>query len=204
MTQGTGGLILPPRRREPNDALDADASGHGDSPASDHAAAPGHDVLVTTSSLSWVRRFEIRGAWPFVSAAEVQERFEQLVHRRWLVSSSGAPPERPRPEMPPADVFVVGKEIWVEVDLPGVDPDSVDVQLRNGDLVIEAERRARTPARGARAAAVERPRGRVHRRVPLPLRVGAARLERHFERGILQVRIQPAADSLAEGEAEES
>lgn len=201
MAQGTGGLILPQRRRK---AGDPDASGHGDSTASDRAGAPSHDVLVTTSSLSWVRRFEIRGAWPFVSAAEVEERFEQLVHRRWLVSRSGTAPQDPRPDSPPADVFVVGGEIWVEVDLPGVDPDSVRVQLRDGDLVIEAERRARTPAQGAQAAAVERPRGRVHRRVPLPLRLGAAQLERHFESGILQVRIRPAAGSLAEGKAEKT
>lgn len=156
------------------------------------------DVVVATSSLSWVHRFEIRGAWPFVSAAEVEERFEQLVRRRWLVSSGAGAAPHPHTDTPPADVFVVDGEVWVEVDLPGVDPDSVQVELQGRDLLIEAERRTRVPAQGARAAAVERPQGRVRRRIPLPLWIGAARVELHYEGGILQVHIRPQAESEAE------
>lgn len=187
MAQACGGLILTEAKR-------GDGS-ESEGPARNERPSSGQAVLVSSSARSWVHRFEVRGAWPFVSAAEVHERFEQLVHHRWVVTRTREVAVRSQPHTPPADVFVVDGEIWIEVDLPGVAPETLRVRLDDGDLRIEAERRSLAPAQGARAAAVERPSGLLRRRVPLPLRVGAARLEWQFEDGILQVRVRPGAES---------
>jgi HSP20 family molecular chaperone IbpA len=174
--------------------------GNGDQPEDGNAEAervrrgPAREVVLSASSQAWFRRFEISGSWPFVSAAEVEERFEQLVRRRWISPRGPSAGSRPREAGPPVDVFVADGDIWVEVDLPGVTPETVRARLEDGDLVVEAERLAAAPARGARATSVERPQGRLYRRIPLPRLAGPARLEHDFEGGVLRVRIRLKAE----------
>jgi HSP20 family protein len=126
-------------------------------------------------------RFALDASWPFPSAAEIERRFEQMIRRRW----SGS-----RPELP-ADVFLVGEEIFVEVDLPGVDPEAVHARLEGTVLVIEATRHIQPPAETVRAAWRERAGGPLRRSVPLPATPSAPRIELRLEAGVLRVRIRP-------------
>jgi HSP20 family molecular chaperone IbpA len=125
--------------------------------------------------------FRIPTAWPFPSPDEIERRFERLIRSRWGGTAS----------VPAADVFVHGREVWVEVDLPGVIEQEVRARVEAGVLVIEATRRFVPPAREARPAALERPRGPIRRAVPLPTRARRARLEYRLESGVLRVRILP-------------
>lgn len=119
--------------------------------------------------------------WPFPSSAEIEARFEELIRRRW---SGGA-------GQPPADVFVLGREVWVEIDLPGVERESVSVRFERGQLLVEAERMPTSSPREARPALLERIRGPLRRRVPLPKLAGRGRVEFELEGGVLRVRVVP-------------
>lgn len=125
--------------------------------------------------------WEVPGPWPFPSSAEIEQRFEELVRARWGEREGSAP----------ADVFIYGEEIWVEMDLPGVPAEAVRVMLERGMLLVEAIRPAAPPEEQARPARIERRRGPIRRRVPLPAPLAAARIEFRLESGVLRVRLRP-------------
>lgn len=125
--------------------------------------------------------WEVPGPWPFPSSAEIEQRFEELVRARWGGREGSAP----------ADVFIYGEEIWVEVDLPGVPEEAVRVVLERGMLLVEASRPAPASGEQAQPARIERPRGPIRRRVPLPAPLAAARIEFRLESGVLRVRLRP-------------
>jgi HSP20 family molecular chaperone IbpA len=124
-------------------------------------------------------RFEIptRFAWP--SAEEVEQRFEERIRGRWNAREASIP----------ADVFLSAGEVVVVVDLPGVPLGDVQLRASGAALVIEATRRVPASAGEARPARLERPRGPVHRVVPLPRRVQET-FEVELEEGVLVVRLR--------------
>ena len=81
-----------------------------------------------------------------------------------------------RPSVMPMDAWRDGDTFHVEFDLPGVNPDSIDLDVERNVVTVKAERpaarqrrradRRRTPARGVQPAADPRrqPRHRAHRR----------------------------------------
>jgi HSP20 family molecular chaperone IbpA len=125
------------------------------------------------------RSWEI-SASNFPSAGQIERRFEELIRGRWVSDVIS----------PPVDVFVYEEEVRIEVDLPGVEEERVRVQLEGTVLLIEAER-SEAPARGAsRAERIERPRGLLRRRVPLPRPVAMPRVETQLHAGVLIVRVR--------------
>jgi HSP20 family molecular chaperone IbpA len=132
---------------------------------------------VTHQSQSWL----VVTNWPGSGAAEVERRFEEL-RRRWQ-------PETPVGSTPPADVFVVGHEIWVEVDLPGAG--EVETRIEAGELVIEARREIQLPG-AARVSSRERSTGSMQRRLRLPHHVERPLIESTYEAGVLRIRVVPA------------
>lgn len=129
-------------------------------------------------------RWEIAADWPFPSAGDVARRFEELIGRRWRAASVE----------PPADVFVLEKEIVVEMDLPGVEEGGVVLRVEGETLWVEATRRIALPAEAARPARLERSPGLIRRQVPLPRVVAHARVEYSLERGVLRVRVRGPND----------
>jgi len=81
-------------------------------------------------------------------------------------------PQRPgtrRPSWePPADVFETQSEVWVLVVLPGVAPESVQVELFQNDVTVCGERALPPAFRSAVVHRLEIPHGRFERRVALP------------------------------------
>jgi HSP20 family protein len=76
----------------------------------------------------------------------------------------------------------------VEADLPGVDPDSVEVTVEHGTLTIRAER---TPHYGEseQVIAAERPQGSFTRQLSLGEGVDADNLTARYTDGVLHITI---------------
>lgn len=123
--------------------------------------------------------WEIPGTWRFPSPQELADHFEARIRRGW----------RSEEVEPAADVFVFQNEVWIEVDLPGVEQGQVSARLEGGAVWIEATRHLAPPSPAARATRLERPRGRIRRRIPLPTSPPTPRLEVRLEGGVLRVRI---------------
>ena len=131
-------------------------------------------------------RWKLAEGWPFLSGAEIERRFEETIRARWGTPAGAGVP---------VDVFFHGREILIEVDLPGVERESVEVRLEEGEILVEAHRVPGPRGEDVRPARLERVRGRIRRRVPLPARVESGRLEFDLEGGVLRVRLRPGNDA---------
>jgi HSP20 family molecular chaperone IbpA len=100
------------------------------------------------------------------------ERARSLLEQAERVQKNFFAPQRPgtrRPSWePPADVFETQSEIWVLVVLPGVAPESVQVELFQNDVTVCGERALPPAFRTAVVHRLEIPHGRFERRVALP------------------------------------
>ncbi len=125
-------------------------------------------------------RWQLSIDWPFPSKSEVERRFEELIRGRWAAAETE----------PPVDVFVSQSEIRIELDLPGVAEETVRARLEQGTLLVEARRSALEPSERLQAARLERRRGEIRLRVPLPTNVEKPRLEYRLRSGVLRVRVR--------------
>jgi HSP20 family protein len=82
--------------------------------------------------------------------------------------------------------------VHVVVELPGVDPASIEIVAAGAELVV-AGTRERPPATGARYRQMEIDYGPFHRRIDLGEQVDAAGAVASFEHGMLRVALPLAA-----------
>lgn len=92
---------------------------------------------------------------------------------------------------PSVDVFSCKDRVAVVVELPGLDPESIDVVFRNDAVVVSGERRRLQP--GA-FLCMERLVGRFTRIVPLDEPVDHARAEAQMIDGVLTISLPRLED----------
>jgi HSP20 family protein len=131
---------------------------------------------------------ESRGMWMWSQACAVLEEAERR-HRRFFELLS-APARVPVWE-PPADVFLLERELHIVVALPGVRSGSASVELSSSGLWVRAESRPPAQIARGRILRLEIPYGRIERRIDLP--AGRYQLLDHeFADGCLHVRLSGA------------
>jgi HSP20 family protein len=96
--------------------------------------------------------------------------------------------------MPALDVRQNPDELIVEVALPGVQPDDVDITITGQTLVIRGEMKAEERDEGDSYLYRERRSGSFHRQLQLPVRVAGDSAEATFEHGVLTLRIPKAEE----------
>jgi HSP20 family protein len=95
-----------------------------------------------------------------------------------------------RPAMMPMDAWRDGDEFVVELDLPGVDPASIDLDVERNILTVTAQRASLTGQHELIAA--ERPRGVFRRQLVLGDSLDTERVHATYESGVLSLRIPVA------------
>jgi len=101
--------------------------------------------------------------------------------------------------LPAVDVREYSDRFELLIDLPGVDPKSVEITLDNGVLSLAGERRenVRTDANGETASVLqqrnERRLGRFHRRFVLPDTADAEKVKASGRDGVLGISIPKQA-----------
>ena len=91
----------------------------------------------------------------------------------------------------PMDAVRHGNQIFVSFDLPGVDPESIDVSVERDVLTVSATRRFER-AEGDEVIASERRQGTFTRRVLLGDAVDTARIEAAYDHGVLTLTLPVA------------
>jgi len=126
--------------------------------------------------------------WMWSEACEMLARAERM-HRE-LFRPAGTQARLPEWE-PPVDVLETEHEVLALVALPGVDADSAQAVIEEGDLVIAGTRVLPEQLRTAVIHRLELPQGRFYRRVRLP--VGRyATVRRAVVAGCLLITLQKA------------
>ena len=95
-----------------------------------------------------------------------------------------------RPTMMPMDAWRDGDTFLVEFDLPGVDPDSIDLDVERNVVTVKAERAARDD--NAEMIAAERPRGVFSRQLVLGDNLDTEQITANYDQGVLSLRIPVA------------
>lgn len=93
----------------------------------------------------------------------------------------------------PLDVYRRGDRFIVRVDLPGINPDSLDLSVEKNVLTLKAER-SWSPADGDEVIVAERPQGSFTRRLFLGEGLDTERIAANYEQGVLTVTV-PVAES---------
>jgi HSP20 family protein len=107
---------------------------------------------------------------------------DRLTEQLWGTSS--------RPALMAMDAWREGDEFVVEFDLPGVNPDSVDLDVERNVLTVKAERPSLNGDRELIAA--ERPRGVFSRQLILGDNLDTENVGASYSSGVLTVRIPVA------------
>jgi HSP20 family protein len=97
------------------------------------------------------------------------------------------------PRSVPMDAYRRGDQLLVHLDLPGVDPDAIELTVEQNVLTIKAERRFE-PEEGDELVISERPQGTFTRQLLLGESLDTDRLEADYDQGVLTLRI-PVAEA---------
>jgi HSP20 family protein len=86
------------------------------------------------------------------------------------------------------DAYRDGDTFVIDIDLPGVDPASIDVTVDRKVLTVRAERK-RSQREGLQLVVAERPMGTFSRQVFLSDTLDTDRLEARYDNGVLNLSI---------------
>jgi HSP20 family protein len=95
------------------------------------------------------------------------------------------------PRSVPIDAYRRGDQFLIHLDLPGVDPDAIELTVEQNVLTIRAERRFE-PEEGDEPVISERPQGTFARQLLLGESLDTDSLEADYDQGVLTLRIPVA------------
>jgi len=90
---------------------------------------------------------------------------------------------------PSVDISENEKEFTLLADIPGVNPDEIDISMEKGVLTIKGERSSENVEEGENFRRVERQSGQFYRRFTLPDSADAEKIEAKSEHGVLKITI---------------
>lgn len=123
---------------------------------------------------------------PLAELEELRRKMDRLIEES---SQRVREPELPeRNWQPPAEIYETDTELVVELDLPGVPQEDIQVRIEEHTLLIDGERKP-TVAAAAASSHSERSYGLFHRAFALPGNFDESRTNACCEQGVLQVRL---------------
>ncbi len=91
-------------------------------------------------------------------------------------------------DMPSLELAEDGDDLVVRVEVPGAEPDDLDIDVSSHTLTVRGEIRQQEEGRGA-VYHSERRYGRFQRSVSLPVAIDPDRATAQFQQGLLEVRL---------------
>jgi len=96
---------------------------------------------------------------------------------------------------PALDVHEDKDKFTVNLELPGLKREEIDVHLEDGSLVISGERKSETVSEGTEVHRQERYYGKFSRALTLPTAVAADKVKAAYKDGILTVTLPKAEEA---------
>lgn len=100
-------------------------------------------------------------------------------------------------EFPELDLFETEEDIALDVDLPGLKPEELDLSVTGNTLTLKGERREDLEEEKRNVYRRERRRGSFVRSITLPSSADTENVSAHFEDGVLHIRFPKRAESKA-------
>jgi len=90
---------------------------------------------------------------------------------------------------PRVDIKEEDKRFVILADIPGVDPNDIEVHMDSGILSIKGERRTEAKDQNGKLTRIERSYGAFYRRFALPDTADAEGISAHGKNGVLEISI---------------
>jgi HSP20 family protein len=129
---------------------------------------------------------------PFRDLMSIQNELNRLFGRTYAGGESGAASTTAGAWVPPLDIYETQDRFVVNVELPGIDPESVDVSVEDSTLTIRGERPFYSDVDENSFHRVERRYGSFARSITLPQTTDPEGIEASFDRGVLTVEVPKA------------
>ena len=94
----------------------------------------------------------------------------------------------------PMDAYKRGDDFFVHLDLPGVDPGSIDITVEGPSVTISAERRFEQQE-DDQVLVSERPQGRFSRDLRVGTQIDSDAIDASYDDGVLTLRLPVAAQA---------
>jgi HSP20 family protein len=100
---------------------------------------------------------------------------------------------------PAVDICEDDQKILIKADLPGIDPNSVEIRVQGDSLTVHGERKLEDPVEGFSYQRVERAYGPFSRSFRLPSNFDSDSLTADYDDGVLSITIEKRKLSGAKG-----
>lgn len=117
--------------------------------------------------------------------AEVERLFD---HARARHNDSYAP------GFPAVNLWTSEDEVVVTAELPGIDPDKIDIAVLDDTVTLSGSRAGEEVPEGAVIHHRERGFGEFSRSFRLPFRIDASGVDARYQNGVLEVKLPKAAE----------
>ena len=132
---------------------------------------------------------------PFRDLMSIQNELNRLFGRTYAGGEAGATGTAGSAWVPPLDVFEMQEKFVLNVELPGIDPDSVELSVEDSTLIIRGERAFYTDVPEESFHRVERRYGPFARSVALPATANAEKIQATFDKGVLTIEVPKAEEA---------
>ncbi len=149
--------------------------------------------------IPWLSKREDRlgTASPENAVARLRNEMDQLFER-FFTASFGSLPDRGQSVFGPrVDLAESDNEITIKAELPGINPNDVDLRVEGNVLMIRGEKEQEKEEQRRNFHYVERQYGSFQRSVPLPMGVDPDKVEASYKDGVLTVTIAKRPDAKA-------
>ena len=96
---------------------------------------------------------------------------------------------------PSVDVSETDREITVSAELPGIEPEDINITLEHNTLTISGEKHAEKEEKNKRYYRLERSYGSFQRTIPLPEGIDEDKIDATFKRGVLHVTLPKTVEA---------
>jgi HSP20 family protein len=96
--------------------------------------------------------------------------------------------------VPAIDLVETDEHLVLKVDLPGLEKDDVEIEVKDGLLTVSGERKAEHEESKDGYHRIERAYGSFSRSLTLPQGVDADQVQADFNQGVLEVRVPKPAE----------
>ena len=94
---------------------------------------------------------------------------------------------------PSLDLMETERSLVALVEIPGIDPDDIDISVTSDLLTITGEKKKETEETGGNCHLAERPHGKFSRSIQLPTTVNPDQVEARYKEGVLRITLGKTA-----------
>lgn len=129
-------------------------------------------------------------ASPFSTLRRMQEEMDRWFGRGYLTGGEGGQAGRSSGMWAPhIDMWEENDQIHVRADVPGVEPEDLEVYCTEDSLIVRGESRSHDDREERGYHHRERRWGRFERTLPLPSQVDRDNIQASFRNGVLEIRM---------------